>query len=250
MCTLVAIVRAGGPLVVAANRDERLARPASGPRVWPGERFVAPRDEQAGGTWLGFTADGLFVGVTNRFGAPNDPARESRGVLVVEALRRRSATDVHASLAGLAPRRFNAFHLLYADARAAFVSWSDGDVVHQAELAPGIHVVTERSLGGDDHGRTEHVLADLRATASAPAPETLMAAMRRHDDDDPVAGTCIHVPAFGYGTRSSAVLYLEQPFAKSRAYFAEGSPRETPYVERPDLVAALVSGGGATAARS
>lgn len=43
---------AESPLVIAANRDERLDRPASGPTRWAGEKFFAPRDEQAGGTWL------------------------------------------------------------------------------------------------------------------------------------------------------------------------------------------------------
>jgi hypothetical protein len=242
MCTLVAIVRASEvyPLVVAANRDERLARPASGPRAWPGERFVAPRDEQAGGTWLGVSARGLFVGVTNRFGAVNDPARDSRGTLVVEALRHDSAAAAHAALATLPPRRFNAFHLLYADAQAAFMTWSDGDALQQAALEPGVHVVTERSLGGDDHGRTERILRALPASG-APEPDLLMSVMRRHDEANPVAGTCVHVPVFGYGTRSSMLLYLGDPPAKSRIFWAEGSPCEHPYEERPDLVAALAA---------
>src|SRR5580698_8268449 len=55
MCTLVAFIRVwpGSALVVAANRDERLDRAASGPTRWAGEKFFAPRDEVAGGTWLG-----------------------------------------------------------------------------------------------------------------------------------------------------------------------------------------------------
>ena len=71
MCTLVAGFAPASPLPlwVAANRDELLARPASAPRRWPNEPFWAPRDEVAGGSWLGLTRAGLFVGVTNRFGA-------------------------------------------------------------------------------------------------------------------------------------------------------------------------------------
>jgi uncharacterized protein with NRDE domain len=242
MCTLVCLFRAFAdhPLIVAANRDERLARPAVGPRAWPGERFVAPRDEEAGGSWLGVTSRALFVGITNRFGVANDPARDSRGALVVESLRHGSAAALHATLASLPPRRFNAFHLLYADATAAHVTWSDGAALHQETLAPGIHVVTERSLGGDDHGRTERIVHEL-SLRDAPAPEALMAVMRRHDDANPVAGTCVHVPAFGYGTRSSMILFLEDPIAKSRMWWAEGSPCEHAYVARDDLVAALAS---------
>ncbi len=74
MCTLVAFIGAWpeSALIVAANRDERLDRPASGPGRWEGEQFMAPRDEQSRGTWLGLHRSGLFVGVTNRAGSPPD----------------------------------------------------------------------------------------------------------------------------------------------------------------------------------
>src|SRR6266542_1841340 len=73
VCTLIAAFQQHAlfPVIVAANRDELYARASSGPRAW--ERgFFAPRDEAAGGTWLGVTSSGAFVGVTNRFGAPKD----------------------------------------------------------------------------------------------------------------------------------------------------------------------------------
>ena len=71
MCTLVLVVpEPGGVLQVAANRDEFLARPADPPTPSADGRWLAPRDRQAGGTWLGVNRAGLFVGVTNRFGRP------------------------------------------------------------------------------------------------------------------------------------------------------------------------------------
>ena len=154
MCTLVAFIHVwpGSPLVVAANRDERLDRAASGPTRWAGERFFAPRDEVAGGTWLGLQDSGLFVGVTNRAGSPRDATRASRGQLVVDALRLGSARKVHEGFSmTLDAHRYNPFHLLYADPDAAFVTWFDGSALHQEELRSGLTVVTERSLGGNDH---------------------------------------------------------------------------------------------------
>lgn len=242
MCTLVVGIRQLGlPLVVAANRDERLDRAATGPRRWPGTSFVAPRDEVAGGTWLGLTASGMFVGVTNRFGAPRDAARESRGALVVEALGRGSAREVHASLADLDARRFNAFHLLYADRDAAFVTWSDGAIVRRHQLGPGLHVVTERSLGGDDRARTELAAALWAPIAAAGKPDVpaLESLLRQHRPDDPLGGTCVHLPAFNYGTRSSLVLLLGETRPATRLFWAEGPPCTAPFVERPDLVAAF-----------
>src|SRR4051812_12776711 len=101
MCTVILGVEGGGKLWVGANRDEVLVRPATPPRRWPGEPFVAPRDEVGGGTWLGLTTSGMFVAVTNRFGAQKDETRQSLGVLVIEALRAKSPTQLHEKLAEL-----------------------------------------------------------------------------------------------------------------------------------------------------
>lgn len=244
MCTLIVSVlqHRHVPLVVAANRDEVLDRPVSGPRRWPGEPFVAPRDEQAGGTWLGLTTTGLFVGVTNRFPAEKHLDRESRGALVVDALRAPSARALHASLSSLSPRRYNAFHLLYADARDAFVTWSDGAALHQQVLPPGLHVVTERSLGGDDHARTS-LICDawprLAPAGALPSPEALQRLLALGRPDDPLGGVCVEAPAFNYGTRSALVLFRHEPLRDSRLFWADGRPDRTPFVERPDLIAAL-----------
>src|SRR5262245_27376544 len=94
MCTLIAAFQQWPeiPLIVAANRDEALARPAVGPMLWDGlPHFVAPRDEKAGGSWLGLNEYGLFVGITNRAGAVPAPGERSRGLLVTAALREPSA---------------------------------------------------------------------------------------------------------------------------------------------------------------
>jgi uncharacterized protein with NRDE domain len=244
MCTLVAAVKhfPGLPLVIAANRDEVLSRPATPPRLWPGTiPFVAPRDEQAGGTWLGLNANGLFVGVTNRFGATKDDKRDSRGKLVAESLQQSSAEALHADLSKLPADVFNAFHLLYADRDRAFVTWNDGVAMHQQELPPGVHIVTERSLGGDDKARTELIRQHWELMGDLPLPrvDKLMDLMRLHGANDPAGGTCVHVPAFNYGTRSSCVLLLGSGWPSTRLLWAEGSPHAEQYSERPDLIRLL-----------
>ena len=79
---------AGAPLVVAANRDEYLDRPAEGPalRQLASGRVLASRDARAGGTWLGLSETGLFAALTNRPCPEPDPQRRSRGLLVHDAL--------------------------------------------------------------------------------------------------------------------------------------------------------------------
>lgn len=246
MCTLIVSFRQqeSAPLVVAANRDEVRGRPATGPRRWEGEAFVAPKDEQAGGTWLGLTRGGLFVGVTNRFPSDRHPDRESRGALVVEALRAPSARALRASLEGLSATRFNTFHLLYADVHHAFVTWSDGAQIRHDTLAPGLHVVTERSLGGDDHGRTRLIHSTwpgLSREQGVPTAAALEGLLARRNGDDPAGGVCVDLPDWNYGTRSSLVLFVAPRLADSRWYWADGRPDQVPFAEHPELIAALTA---------
>jgi uncharacterized protein with NRDE domain len=237
VCTLALAFQQYGewPLVVAANRDEALDRPAIGPFSWP-KGFVAPRDERALGTWLGLTRTGLFVGVTNRFPTVRDAARESRGALVTWALEAPDAKALHLRLEAIDPTRFNAFHLVYADARDAFVTWSDGAALHRLTLQPGLHVVTERSFGGDDAPRVGVVRSHWPAK---PEPEALQRVLRQKGPT-PLDGTYVFAPDFNYGTRSSLVLLLSPKLEASRFFWAEGQPPNPPaFSERPDLVAAL-----------
>jgi len=141
MCTLVLLQRPGELLAISGNRNEMLSRPSSGPRVENG--VLAPRDDLAQGSWLGLNRQGLFVCVTNRRDAMVDPGRRSRGLLVLEALQAQSARGLHQALHELRGDRHNGFHLVYADLRDAFVTWSDGKSVQQTALAPlRVQVVT------------------------------------------------------------------------------------------------------------
>jgi uncharacterized protein with NRDE domain len=237
MCTLAVAVRPapGVPLWVAANRDEALARPSTGPEAWPGPpRLLAPRDVQAGGTWLGLNAHGLFVGVTNRFAAPHHPHRASRGHLVLEALRAPSAAALHASLAALPPDRHNAFHLLYADRHSAHVTWSDGERLTRADLEPGLHVLSERSFAGAEAPRDAWVReawAEGRGAGGEPDAGALMRLLGTHAPEGvaPLDRPCVHLPGVPYGTRSSLVLRLGAGWEDTRLWWAEGPPCTAPF---------------------
>jgi uncharacterized protein with NRDE domain len=229
MCSLVVRYRPGPGIVllVAANRDERLDRPASGPQVWIGEPFAAPRDEVAGGTWLGLTAGGTFVAITNRFGSPPDPSRRSRGALVVDALRQPGAGAIRAFLAGIPPEQHNGFHLFYADRETAFVTWSDGVAMHHEPVAPGLLVVTERSHAGATPPRERRIRQAL--AHEDPTLDAMGEALRIHDDADPLAATCVHVPLLGYGTRSALRLSLGEDPGAVDARWCEGPPCTQPF---------------------
>jgi uncharacterized protein with NRDE domain len=241
MCTLAIAWRVDRrwPVLVAANRDERLGRPAEG---WAlrdlsgGGRMAAPRDARAGGTWIGVSAHGVFAGLTN-YHAPvpwyPDPARRSRGELVGLALAAPTAAAARAALADADGARWNPFHLVVADARDAFLFWYDGEASRMKELAPGLHVVTERSPEGACP-RGDLVRARWPLDPTLPRLRELLTV----HEPPPERATCIHRDP-EYGTRSSAVLRMTAEVRTSELYVADARPCVAPLEDRSDVLAAL-----------
>lgn len=192
MCTLIVLHRcvSGRPLVVAANRDEFLNRPAEGMALRSsggpsGESrdenwIVAPRDLEAGGTWAGLNARNVFVGLTNLrpadSGSTTDPSAlegaklRSRGDVVMKALEAESAAKAIQRLLRLEPGRFNPFQLLVADGQEAWLLVYRGEA-RAISLEPGPHVV-----GNVVDGRVEAALGaattEWEANQSTKAIET------------------------------------------------------------------------------
>ena len=235
MCTLALAFRSDPrwPLVVAANRDERLGRAAEGWAVREparGPRHASPKDLVAGGTWIGVSARGVFAAVTNfHTGHPPDPARRSRGELVPRALEHATASEAKAALAGLDAADWNPFHLAVADRYDAFLWRFDGERGGFDDLAPGLHVVTESAP--DDRGpRGEAVRAHWPLDLD---PRRLRDLLAVHADGG--AGTCIHADPL-YGTRSTAVLRLADSLGASELLAAEGHPCQAPFEDRSRLL--------------
>ncbi len=235
MCTLVVAtgVWAQAPLVVAANRDEQLARPAAPPSHWARDDealIFAPRDLQAGGTWLGIRGADLFVGLTNRYtGQVSGPGPRSRGELVLDAL---ACGDVEAAaqrIAALDPGQHAPFHLVVASSRDARLVWNDGQRHHHEILDPGMHVVSERSRGAAPTGRDGLLRRRLDAGfgAQEPSLEAWRALLSEHADD-PFEGPCVHADGRGYGTRCSSVVRFGSD-GDVRFFHADGRPCVTPY---------------------
>ena len=69
MCTLAIYfqVTTDCPVVIAANRDEFLERPAVDPTtLLEHPHVVGGKDLRAGGTWLGISEHGIVAGLLNR----------------------------------------------------------------------------------------------------------------------------------------------------------------------------------------
>lgn len=248
LCTLIALVRcvAGAPLVIAANRDETLERPATGPEISvcpSGRRVAAPRDLRAGGSWLGVNDARVFVGLTNRPAASPDPNLASRGRVVLDALDAPSARAAADRIAVLPARSFNPFNLFVADAREAFVIAYD-DVPRLERLAPGVHVVGN----ANPNDRAVPKIARLSSRAEEAAGhsgdallDALAEICRGHEHTGrPREDACIHLD--GYGTRSSMLLRMAEDASEDVWRWAEGAPCSTPYEDVTDLLHELGRG--------
>jgi len=224
------------PLVVAANRDELVDRPSEPPAIRDGKRrFLAPRDAEAGGTWIGVNDAGVFVGITNRWTDADLAGERSRGLLVRDALGCDSAEEAGRLIErGVDDTEYGGFNLVVADEAAALLYEYDGSLsVHGFD--PGVHVVV--NVGAD--GRY-----DIPASRAEPA-ERQMAAVRVLQDRlavepgesaavwrdraaaalaDHDVGVCVH--GDGFGTRSSSLLTVDDDGGVDYR-FADGPPCET-----------------------
>jgi uncharacterized protein with NRDE domain len=249
MCTLIVLHRCvpGSPVVVAANRDEFLERPAEPPSVRESGsgQFVAPRDCRAGGTWLGVNAAGLFVGLTNRRDAQPDPSRRSRGQVVVEALGAQSADEAACAALEIPSGTYNPFNLLLADRERAFAVVYD-ERPRVRELGPGAHVIGNADPDAREVPKIGRLLARAESAAAQPADQVLQALAalcRGHEGGaSPREDACIH--AGSYGTRSSALVRLGADGTDGEFWFADGPPCVAPYQDFSPLLLKLDRGVG------
>jgi hypothetical protein len=255
MCTVVVLfqVHPTYPLVIAANRDERYARPSSGPtRLAEPPAAVAGRDQRFGGTWFGVNAAGVAVAVTDQGQADADPTRRSRGHLVLDALGCPTVDAVGALLDGLDGARYNPFSLLHADTRQAWIAYHTdpaATAVRRERLAPGLHAVVSSLAASHATWRAERVArlvdpAALAGLAAGPLVDSL-ATMLRHHGDDPAVVDSICRHNGDHGTVSSFVALLAADLAASQLHCAVGPPCQTAYEAYSGLLTPSAAGVGA-----
>jgi uncharacterized protein with NRDE domain len=147
MCTLVILRRPehDWPVIIGANRDEMIDRPAKPPaRHWPDRpEVVAGLDLLAGGSWFGLNDWGVAAAVLNRTGSLGPAAGvRSRGELVLEALDHADAVDAAAALSYLDPASYRSFNLIIADNRDGFwVRHTGRGRIEARPIADGLSVI-------------------------------------------------------------------------------------------------------------
>lgn len=226
MCTLVIIrnVFPGYPLVVAANRDERLDRPALPPGiVWRDPVVYAPLDLEGQGTWIGVSERGVFAGVTNRRDVPYLEDRRTRGALAPNALIAPDARTAARRIGQVDPKLFNGFQLVIADRREGYVIRGDGKELKCHPLADRVTVLTDRGMGNDHCPRAAEIMSRirLRDRHRGTTPRELDRVLCLHDFKDADASSCVH--GRGYGTRSSTVVRLDDAANAFDVWHREGA---------------------------
>jgi uncharacterized protein with NRDE domain len=224
VCTLAIYFRAfpSHPLVLAANRDEHLLRPSQPPGVLDADFGIfGGRDDRFGGTWFAVNRFGVAAAILNRrTAAAPDPSLRSRGLLCVEALRKRSARAARSWMEkGVDGGGYNPFNLLVADAHDAWVATNHARVLSTTALTPGLHLLTNLDLNDATCPRiaaSYRLFAALGDDVTSPLDPTflprLQSVLGRHDTPldprmaEPGNSLCVH--AGEYGTRSSTVVFL------------------------------------------
>lgn len=134
------------PLIVVANRDENYQRPTQPADWWPFQPpLLAGKDLQAGGTWMGVSAEGRWSAVTNYREAVKDLAPRSRGTLTVDFLQDQNVTapEYVKQVAGQGAE-YGGFNLLAGDSeQLAYCSNRGGK---PQLLASGVYTLSNHLL--------------------------------------------------------------------------------------------------------
>jgi uncharacterized protein with NRDE domain len=203
------------PLLLAANRDERHARPTSAAAWWPElPGVLAGRDLEAGGTWLGVDRRGRVAAVTNIREPHLRPTRGSRGTLVTAYLAGEEPAELYAARAADA-RQLGPFNLLLAERGRLHYS---SNRASPALLGPGLHAFSNAGPGAD-WPKVASVRAGTERLLAHGAPlEPLFELLGERSGAGPQADHFIVGPH--YGTRCSTVVLCD---ASGRVTFAERS---------------------------
>lgn len=223
MCTL-AIRYAPGtahPLLIAANRDEFLARDTR-PLHWWDDRpdLLGGRDGEAGGTWFGVTRGGRFATLTNVRVFPLKENAPSRGHLVQRFLEGTEGPEAYAAGLSAEGPRYNGYNLLFGTLggpQGAELWYHSNHGPPPAPLPPGLHGLSNALLN-TPWPKVEAVRETFGALFAEPAaaePEAVFAALR-----DPRTYPDERLPDTGVGPereRGLSALFIELPGYGTRA---------------------------------
>ena len=247
MCLITLNWRPGHPvpLLVAANRDEFYARPASGLHHWPGQRVLAGQDLQAGGTWLGLgvsedTNQIRMAALTNyRDAAGQKMDAASRGHLTASFLSSSLSARSYLELLTANAHRYNPFNLILFDGQdlmgfesrhtcmftlpAGITSVSNADFNTPWPKLERLRSSFEKILATNDDeallkDKLFRLLSDDRIAPDADLPQTGIPLDRER------VLSAAFIRTADYGTRVSSLIRIKRQVAEftERSFDAKG----------------------------
>lgn len=206
-------------IILAGNRDEFHARPSAPLARWEGadSHIIAGRDLVSGGTWLGVSEQGRIAVVTNiRTGNPPDPAKASRGDLVIDYLRGRSVPALETL------DHFNAFSLITIGPESAILTANRPSPMAEP-ITSGIQGLSN-GLPNEDWPRKSRLLEAFKEVihSANDLPDAMLSLLGSESIDD-----SIFIRSDIYGTRCSTVVLVDyegRGLITERQFAVEGIP--------------------------
>jgi transport and Golgi organization protein 2 len=227
VCTVTWFASSDG-FELFSNRDERRTRlREEAPREYEqrGTRFLAPRDGEAGGTWITVNEYGVVLCLLNNYQASSaltaDAAR-SRGLLVLDLADCESLDELSARTPATELGRYQGFRLLALEAGSVprLIEW-DGSL-RREQTAPVAPLVSSSvDLAGAERSRIE-LYRELDNTAERRASH--LAYHASHADGPGPLSVCMHRPDAETRSLTHAVVRANAVSMRHGA----GSPCRTP----------------------
>lgn len=216
MCTVAFLPTPGGGYLLGHNRDESRGRSRARPprrARRDGRAFVAPRDPDGGGTWIGVNEAGLTFCILN--GSDANPGRlpprpKSRGLVAWDLLHLRTAREAGDHLDHFRDllAEVRAFQLVVAEpgrrGEAPSVSrftWDGASLKSSRSPGPALFVSSGYDQKGAERARGEQ-WRNFLADHLAPGPPELAAWLTGHLPRKGELSVCMHREAARSVSRS------------------------------------------------
>jgi len=236
VCTVIISIDSSPawPLLLAANRDEKLDRASRPPGChWPAQPDVLGGfDQLAGGTWLAINRAGVVAAVLNRLGSLGPaPGKRSRGELPLMALRHPAAAEAARALTELNAGHWRSFNMIVGDCEGTYYLRGTGQGhVFMQRMSAGVHIITARDPNDAGSPRVARNLPRFRAAAPPNPPDWSNWAELLRDAAPPIDAAINIAPFAGFGTVSSALVGI--PRTGAPVFLATNTaPHLSPFVE-------------------
>jgi|TARA_B100000315_G_scaffold258691_1_gene311709 hypothetical protein len=226
------------PVIIAANRDEFYNRFSAMPAIIETDPLIfAPKDMEAGGTWIGINEYGLLAAITNVWVetdsggmSPGPDGDRSRGLLTVDILHSKTLEQAAEMLhENITKFQYQYFNLLIASNKGFAVFCYTGKL-EGGEISDSATVINNQPYQRLDGSQSTILPFPKTENEERGWIKNIQSSLSRHPD------ICKHLDL--YGTCCSQIIAISHrnetsisPLFPDKFWFAGGSPCETPFAD-------------------